>query len=327
MTQRIIGETPSQRRWRLRFLLLPVLAGGVFALLMAGGALAVHDTGSFELDGNAVAAGSHDWDQVCYQATADARCGTTTSATATAASWTGDILNGGTDVFVNDPNATIFTGGGSKDGIDISSWAWKDGAGGLPDKDNLNHSFAARYNLAPDTDNTDGTLCPAGTAPTCDVLYFGSDRFDNSGDAQQGFWFFQNKITLGSVKSGGGFNFTGVHKNGDLLIISDFSNGGTTSTISIYTWDSTVSGNLKLLATSNARTAVRSAAAIHSAGSSTRPTAPPRRGRSPTRAATTRTYKASSTKAASTSRRSASRASASRASRPRLVLRHPRLQL
>ena len=29
-------------------------------------------------------------------------------------------------------NATIFTGGGSKDGIDISSWAWKDGAGGLP---------------------------------------------------------------------------------------------------------------------------------------------------------------------------------------------------
>ena len=30
--------------------------------------------------------------------------------------------------------------------------------------------------------------------PTCEVLFFGSDRYDNSGDAQQGFWFFQNKI-------------------------------------------------------------------------------------------------------------------------------------
>src|SRR5207253_10981013 len=29
-------------------------------------------------------------------------------------------------------NKTIFTGGGSKDAIDISSWNWKDDAGGLP---------------------------------------------------------------------------------------------------------------------------------------------------------------------------------------------------
>jgi hypothetical protein len=226
------------------------ILGGTF--LVAGTALAVHDTGSFELDGNAVTTLSHDWDQVCYQATSDSRCGTTTPAGATAVSWTADHLNGGTDVFANDPNATIFSGGGSKDGIDVSSWAWKDGAGGLPDKDNLNHSFAARYNLPTDTDGTNGTLCPSGTAPTCDVLFFGSDRFDNSGDAQQGFWFFQNKIGLTDVKSGGGFKFSGVHKNGDLLIISDFSNGGTTSTISVYKWNSAISGNLELLATSNA---------------------------------------------------------------------------
>src|SRR5262249_37849392 len=144
---------------------------------------------------------------------------------------------------------------------DISQWAWKDGAGGLPDKDNLLHSFAARYSLPP-TASTGS--CPSGGAPTCDVLFFGSDRLDNSGDAQQGFWFFQNSIGLGSNSVGGGTGFTGVHKDGDLLVISDFSNGGATSTITVYKWDSTCASgvnkpkpgqcgdaNLRLLATSN----------------------------------------------------------------------------
>ena len=66
--------------------------------------------------------------------------------------------------------------------------------------------------------------CRDQRSHTCEVLFFGSDRFDNSGDAQQGFWFFQNTITLG--RPGGEAQFTGVHKAGDLLVISDFSNGG-----------------------------------------------------------------------------------------------------
>jgi hypothetical protein len=210
------------------------------ASLYVTGAQAVHDTGAFELDGNATNDSSvlgDDWDNVCHQVVGS-DCSTTSDTNgATAVSW------------VAEPNrsTSIFTGGGSKDPQDISNWAWKD-AGGLPDKDNLQHSFAARYSLTPDT--TPPTLCPAGTAATCDVLFFGSDRFDNSGDAQQGFWFFQNPVDLGSVPKGGGFNFTGLHENGDLLIISDFSNGGTTSTISVYRWNSAVSGNLELLQTS-----------------------------------------------------------------------------
>jgi hypothetical protein len=102
-------------------------------------------------------------------------------------------------------------------------------------------------------------------------LYFGSDRFDNSGDAQQGFWFFQNKIGLGTNAVGGGTGFTSSgtganqwHRNGDLLVISDFSNGGTTATITVYKWDNTCTKavtkpnpgdcgdiNLRLLATSD----------------------------------------------------------------------------
>lgn len=177
-------------------------------------ASAVHDTGSFELDGNATngAAAGDDWDNVCHQVTGnDCSTGSNTNG-ATAVDWAPEL----------NLNATIFTGGGSKDPIDINQWAWKDGAGGLPDKDNLLHSFAARYNTS------EG-----------DVLFFGSDRYDNSGDAQQGFWFFQNSVGLGSNTVNGGTGFTGVHRAGDLLVISDFSNGGTTSTITVYKWDPT----------------------------------------------------------------------------------------
>ena len=244
----------AQSASRLRSVqLAAVLAVAAFMLLIPSSGLAVHDTGAFELDGDAVAANAppplgpaDDWDRVCFQVTDDSRCGTTTPASADAASWTADVLQGETDPFAGSLDATLFTGGGSKDERDVSLWAWKDGAGGLPDKDNLLHSFAARYSLPPDA-----TTCPSGGAPTCDVLFFGSDRYDNSGDAQQGLWLFQNPVSLGTTPSGGGFTFNGSHTNGDLLIISDFSNGGTTSTISLYKWNSAVTGNLELLASSD----------------------------------------------------------------------------
>jgi len=216
-----------------RSLALPLIAAMVLTLLMPYAAQAVHDTGIFQLDGDAqtstntagTPAALDDWDKVCNQVTGGglAGCGTTAvTSGATAVSWTAEP----------NPNSSIFTGGGSKDPIDINQWAWKDGAGGLPDKDNLEHGFAARYSAPPSTN------CPSGGNPTCELIYFGSDRFDNSGDAQQGFWFFQNRITLGSNKVGGASGFNGIHMNGDVLVISDFSIGGTISTITVYTWDS-----------------------------------------------------------------------------------------
>jgi hypothetical protein len=206
----------GRRRW-VTAGIAALLAAAAVTAFGAAPASAVHDTGAFELDGNAVngAAPGDDWDNVCHQVLGT-DCSTSNNTSA---------FGGATSVdWVAEPNlnASIFTGGGSKDPQDVSQWAWKDGAGGLPDKDNLLHSFAARY------------LTPSG-----DVLYFGSDRYDNSGDAQEGFWFFQNEISLGSNSIGGGTGFNGVHKAGDLLVISDFSNGGTTSTITVYKWDPT----------------------------------------------------------------------------------------
>ena len=84
---------------------------------------------------------------------------------------------------------SIFTGGGSKDAIDLSSWNWKDDAGGLPDKDNITNAYARAYTV-------NGDL----------ILYYGADRFANDGDAQLGFWFFQNNVTVNANGS-----FDGIH--------------------------------------------------------------------------------------------------------------------
>jgi hypothetical protein len=214
------GRTSRTRRG----LALAAAAGLTVGLsLLASPASAFNGGTTFELDGNAQTATTHDWDQVCAQyvaafgaqaidpnapstATAADVCSTAVGASASAVGF-GTELNRA---------ATIFTGGGSKDPINIPSWKWKDGAGGLPDKDNLQHAFAARY-----------------TTSTSDILTFGSDRIDNSGDAQQGFWFFQNKVGLNADGT-----FSGVHKDGDLLILSDFSIGGSVSTINVYKWNS-----------------------------------------------------------------------------------------
>jgi hypothetical protein len=226
---------PTGSRRRRRFLLVPVLLVAAAALYITVGALAVHDTGRFQLDGDASSstntagtpAASDDWDKVCQQYAnpkPTGGCGTPTPSNTTGSTSGGWASDGSLQ-------ATIFTGGGSKDPQDITNWAWKDGAGGLPDKDNLLHAFAVRYSLTP------STTCPAGTFATCELLYFGEDRFDNSGDAQNGFWFLQSRIGLGSNSSGGGTGFTGSHVNGDVLVVSDFSNGGTVSTINVYKWD------------------------------------------------------------------------------------------
>ncbi len=113
-----------------------------------------------------------------------------------------------------------FTSGGSKDVNDISQWAYttNDIA---PDKDQILDAFAAAYQKNGET-----------------WVYFGADRFDGSGDAFIGFWFVQGQISL---DGNGGFN--GVHHNGDILVVSDFTNGGSVSQIKIYEW---LNGSLSL---------------------------------------------------------------------------------
>lgn len=100
---------------------------------------------------------------------------------------------------------------GSKDGDQISAW---------------------RYSLG--SANAKGDITNAGVALTgtnnCILRFFG-DRTSDNGDASIGFWFYVNPVSLNPDGT-----FSGVHTNGDLLILSDFTNGGTTPTIKVYTW-------------------------------------------------------------------------------------------
>ena len=186
---------------RTKFLLaIGVIATLVFGLQVA--ASAVHDLGVFELEGNAIdqAAAGDDWENVFEN---------TDSADETAFAQEPD------------PNDSFFTGGGSKDPENIPAWKWKDETGGLPDKSNLTNSFAASYTVGGD-----------------ELLYFGADRFDGSGDAAIAFWFLQDEVAL-TPETGSNGTFTGEHTDGDVLVISNFSNGGNVSTITVYKWDST----------------------------------------------------------------------------------------
>jgi uncharacterized repeat protein (TIGR01451 family) len=122
---------------------------------------------------------------------------------------------------------TILTGGGTKDINDFSQWQWKQNSTtSVQAKDDITHAYAAAYQLA-----------NGHTA-----IIFGMDRFDNSGDATAGFWFLQDSTV--STNPNGTFN--GHHMDGDLLIVSDFSTGGATSTINIFKWVGGANGSLVL---------------------------------------------------------------------------------
>ncbi|MDQ3047154.1 MAG: T9SS type A sorting domain-containing protein [Bacteroidota bacterium] len=109
---------------------------------------------------------------------------------------------------VSDMN-NIFQGGGSKDDLDINNWGWTTGS--VPDKDDILHGGVALYN-------------------NCQ-LYFFADRYATNGSANIGFWLFKNNI---SVTAGG--SFSGIHSVGDLLLVSEFVNGGGTAIIKAYKW-------------------------------------------------------------------------------------------
>ena len=85
-----------------------------------------------------------------------------------------------------------------------------------PGKSNIAHAYAAAY--------ANG------------LLYFGQDKPASSGVNAVGFWFFQNPVGLDAGPTSG--HFVGTHREGDLLITSDFTNGGNTSIINIFKWES-----------------------------------------------------------------------------------------
>jgi hypothetical protein len=268
MATRILGPAGSKKR--RRFLFVPILLIACTALFLVGSARAVHDTGLFQLDGDAFQAtvpagslgGNDDWDSICkanlgtppstpgpfcYQAPS-----TTLDATSSAdkSTFITDAFNAGSD--------NIYKGG--TDDADVNTWLWKQ-ATPSPNKADLENAFAAQYT---------GTAAPyAGHK----LLFFGGDRFANNGDTNIGLWFFHNPVTAHGNKAGGtdtsptcsfnnGCGFSGVHQvgnislggsnhegcnpnphpltnictPGDIFILSAFTGGGAEPTIKVFEW-------------------------------------------------------------------------------------------
>ena len=191
--------------WSALFVLSLLLQYFSFALASPVGA--VHDEGLFELDGNAVASSGtpgDDWNLV--------KSG---GSSAESTKFIVDPVNSDAD--------DSFTGGSTKDDIDIPSWLWKK-AKASQAKNDITHAFAAGY-----TGTTGDT---AGHT----IIYFGLNKFDASGDNFVGFWFLQGAVAPTGSGAAPGSHFSGAHRAGDILVLADYTNGGDVSTFSVYQW-------------------------------------------------------------------------------------------
>src|SRR5205823_121672 len=72
------------------------------------------------------------------------------------------------------------------------------------------------------------------------ILFAGVDRYAANGASTIGFWFFQQ-----AVSANGNGTFSGTHTDGDLLLVVNFSVGGSSPTVAAYRWTGTdASGTL-----------------------------------------------------------------------------------
>ena len=76
-----------------------------------------------------------------------------------------------------------------------------------------------------------------------EILYFALERNANTGTANVAFWFLQDD-NVNCVSPGGSTPFTGDHTDGDILVVSEFTNGGVVNTIQAYRWDGGPNGVL-----------------------------------------------------------------------------------
>jgi uncharacterized repeat protein (TIGR01451 family) len=190
----------------------------VAGLMFIGAAQAVHDNGMFELDGNTVHNSAttppYDWNDL-FDASGNRIV-------------TPDPINGPilADTFVSDsalPDQSYFTS--NKDIQPIASGVQHWGCDPINnplDKDNLLNAYAALIQVPADAPDNAGDQ----------VLYLASERGSNNGTSFAGFWLLKDP----SVGCSGSNDFSGQHTDGDLLIISDYTNGGGTQDVSVYKW-------------------------------------------------------------------------------------------
>lgn len=204
---------------------LGLLAALAAVGLMVGSTLAFHvGIGSvgFELDGNTDSGSAEgaDWEDI-FDATG-ATIGAVPAAVGAQldADFVKDFVIGasGPDASYHEPSnkddQPVFAAGGSE--------VW--GCGSVKnatDKDDILNAYAIAYTGA------------AGTEDAGDLIVdFGVERFDDSGTAYLGFWLFQADVAC-DLATG---KFTGSKTNNDILLLVNFSNGGSVVKINALAW-------------------------------------------------------------------------------------------
>jgi uncharacterized repeat protein (TIGR01451 family) len=202
---------------RIAIASLMVVGGLLFGVASA---LAVHDTGMFELDGNVVRNAAtpppYDWTDL-FGASGNQLI-------------TPDPINGPVlaDTFVNDTDAidNTYFAGGTK--IDDRVHNMECGGPAANDKTSMDFVYAAMIQV------------PAGAPDNAgdQVLYLAVEKqaAGNGGDNAFGFWLFKNK-NVGCSSSGTTAGFTGAHTDGDLFIDGTFTNGGGASDVEVFRWN------------------------------------------------------------------------------------------
>jgi hypothetical protein len=256
MSTRVLGPKGSKRR--KRFLLVPILLVACTALFLIGSAQAVHDL-EFQLDGNALST----------------VCGTTPDGNCTTQVFDWGRPSGSSDAnylfnanrtvntsVVNSANSTGFTAAafqrdfglkvsaadncsltstdatkpfctadtttfatGSKDIQNISGGGADNSGNWQCNKDNnvnskidITNAYSASYTVS------------GGDR----IMYFAMEKNKDNGNNNAGFWFLQGDANC--VSTGSAVNFTGNHRNGDILVTSAFTSGGGVSSILVFRW-------------------------------------------------------------------------------------------
>jgi hypothetical protein len=219
-------------------LIVAVAAGIIFI----PGALAVHDyTTGMQLDGDVshacppspdtglCASTQKDWADLVTVTTGSTTetVAPNTSVVTAAGPFTNMTFNrdfqSGAPCALNSTSTTFCTGDdttfatGSKDTLDITGWQCNHD-NNVNSKIDIMNSYAAAY-----------------TAPNGDkIMYFGLEKNKDNGTNDVGFWFLQGNASCSAPS--GHQTWTGTHAVGDVLVVSEFTNGGGVSTITAYRW-------------------------------------------------------------------------------------------
>ncbi|WP_242095091.1 PKD domain-containing protein, partial [Aestuariivivens sediminicola] len=150
------------------------------------------------IDGN-----PYDWPSVLYNGAFDAVFIQDNTSDDGVSNNDTQFTEGSSDVnIVNDPDAALPNG-----------WIW-----------NLGNA------------NNKGDISNGGAVLIGDKIYFFGDRIAINGDAQIGFWFTLDGISPLPLDGANSAGFTGTHKEGDLLALSNFTNGGGKVNLRLFRW-------------------------------------------------------------------------------------------